>query len=420
MNISIDYNNSGLNQTDFEEISNLINKAHEKLLSKENYYTGWLDYPNTFDDSMLEEILSKARTCQSKCSAFVVVGIGGSYLGTKACYEMLKSTFKQRIQDTLPKIYFAGYSLSSMYHQDLIEEIKNEEICICVISKSGKTMEVDIAFSLLKELLIHKYENTYNEHIYVITENNDSPLNKELQENNYDYIYMPKEIGGRYSVLTAVGLFPLSVIGINIEDIIKGSQAAWRAFKDNSMENQCCQYAAARHLLYKQNKTMEIFAIFEPKLHFFCHWLIQLFGESEGKDQKGIFPTYQAYTTDLHAMGQFIQEGHPMFFETFLSITNKEQDLIVSDLAQDIAKNKSLNMINTLSLEGTMLAHTDAKVPNIRINIPELSPFYFGYLVYFFMKSCAISAYAFDVNPFNQPGVESYKKHIKNLLTTNE
>lgn len=383
-----------------------LNENQSRLESGKDEFTGWVKLPFEYDQEEINRIIKTAAKIQNQCDAFVVIGIGGSYLGARAAIEMLKSSNK-----CIPDIYFAGQNISGTYHKELLEEIKDKDICLCVISKSGTTTETSIAFALLKECLIQKYgEEEAKQRIYAITDRKKGVLREEVKKEGYISFVVPDDIGGRYSVLTAVGLLPIAVAGIDIEAMLKGAAAEARNKRNGFL------YAAIRNELFKRGKVIEIFEYYEPKLQYFGEWLKQLFGESEGKEGKGIFPATLQFSTDLHSMGQFLQEGNQIFFETVLNIIEPQKDLVVPEKVGGILAGKSMNQVNQAALKGVMAAHRSAGVPMIRIDIPSLTPYDFGQMVYFFERSCALSAYITGVNPFNQPGVENYKAEMRKML----
>lgn len=402
-----------------------LNIIQEKLWSGKEEFTGWVKLPIEIDREKINQIKETAKKIQNQCDAFVVIGIGGSYLGAKAAIQMLTNIFGtcEKDNEKLPKVYFAGQNLSGTYHRELLEELKEKEVCICVISKSGTTTEPCIAFTLLKTLLQDKYgiEEAKNR-IYVITDQFTGTLRKEVEREGYDSFIVPADVAGRYSVLSPVGLLPIAVAGLDIEEMLEG--AAFCAKKINSLESKsenkivesAWQYAVIRKTLFDRGKVIEVFEYYEPKLQYFSEWLKQLFGESEGKDGKGLFPVALQFTTDLHSMGQFLQEGNPIFFETVLNVLESEKDFIISEDAGKIFAGKSMNAVNQAAVSGVMAAHERAGVSILEINIPALTPYYFGQLVYFFETSCAMSGYLIGVNPFNQPGVEKYKEELNACL----
>lgn len=398
-----------------------LETAKRRLESDEEDYTGWVKLPMQFKDVELKRITETAKQIRQQCEAFVVIGIGGSYLGARAAIELLAPVGAEA--DTGPKIYFAGQNISGTYHAELIEEIRDKEVCLCVISKSGTTTEPSIAFALLKDLMVQKYgKEEASRRIYAITDEKKGILREETNREGYRSFVVPDDIGGRYSVLTPVGLLPIAVAGIDIlEMVIGASHEAGKALEPFApgwigSAYSPARLAAVRNELFRSGKLIEVFEYYEPKLQSFTEWLKQLFGESEGKEGKGIFPAALQFSTDLHSMGQFLQEGNQIFFETILNIVNPERDLVVPDSAGEILAGRSMNLVNQAAVDGVMAAHRAAGIPMIKIDIPELTPYTFGQMVYFFEMTCALSGYLSGVNPFNQPGVESYKAEMRKAL----
>ena len=409
-------NDAFIGKGEINQYNEKIKSAYERL--KTDDYTGWVDYPVNYDEKVIENIIETAKKIQDQCEVFIVIGIGGSYIGARACIEMLSHSF-YNILDTkerkMPQIFFAGHNISGTYHKELLDLVKDKDISICVISKSGTTTEPSMAFSIFKELLEKKYGNNASDRIYAITDKEKGILRKEADEKGYTSFIVPDDIGGRYSVLSPVGLLPIAVAGIDIEDMLEGARKAYHQYLNEDLSNPCCQYAIIRNILYKEGKIIEVFEAYEPKLQYFTEWLKQLFGESEGKEGKGIYPTSLQMSTDLHSMGQFLQEGNQCFFETVLNVVQPQNDLMISD-GDNKFKGRSMNEVNDKAVEGVRLAHVEDNIPNIRIDIPSLTPYYFGQLVYFFEKVCALSGYLMDVFPFDQPGVEKYKEKMRQLL----
>ncbi len=417
--LQVNIKNALVNQDELKGYEDRLKAANRRLHSGEDDYTGWVDYPIRYDQNELERILQTAEKIRNQCEVFIVIGIGGSYLGTKAAVEMLNHSFNNLSnlkEEKYPRIFFAGNNISGTYHNELIEKVKEKEISICVISKSGTTTESNIAFSLFKKLLQDKYGDKGSERIYVITDKEKGILREETNEKGYTDFIVPDDIGGRYSVLTPVGLLPIAVFGIDIIEMLKGAGDAYCEYNHSDLSNPCFQYAAVRNILYKRGKLIEVFEAYEPKLRYFAEWIKQLFGESEGKEGKGIFPVYLQFSTDLHSMGQLLQEGNQIFFETVLNVENPDRDIIIPEGSLEVFQGKSMNDINAKAMEGVLLAHLEDGIPNLRIDIPGLSSYYFGQMVYFFEKSCALSGYLLGVNPFDQPGVEKYKKSMRKLI----
>ncbi|MHC1720542.1 MAG: glucose-6-phosphate isomerase [Clostridiaceae bacterium] len=389
-------------------------------------YLGWLDLPRNYDREELARVKAAAEKIRKSCDAFIVVGIGGSYLGARAAIEMLSHNFYNDLKNDMrkgPRIFYAGNNMSSVYLKELWEIIKDMDVCVNVISKSGTTTEPAIAFRYIKELMENKYgKKEAAKRIYVTTDKAKGALKTEAEAEGYERFTIQDDIGGRYSVLTSVGLLPIAVAGINVDEILEGAFDACVDFEEADLwSNPAYQYAIARNILYKKGKVIEVLATFEPAMIHFGEWWKQLFAESEGKNGKGIFPTAFNYTADLHSLGQYVQEGRRTLFETFINVKNVEKDIIIKKNEDDLdglnyLDGKTVSFIAKHAFEGSVLAHIYGGVPVMVLNIPKLSPYYFGYLVYFFEISCALSAYLAGVNPFNQPGVEMYKKNMFKLL----
>ncbi|MCC5911181.1 MAG: glucose-6-phosphate isomerase [Clostridiaceae bacterium] len=406
-----------------------IHIAHKKLHEKNgagNDFLGWVDLPKNYDKEEFNRIKAAAKKIQDNSEVLIVVGIGGSYLGARAAIEMLSHSFYNLLPKEgrkTPEIYFAGHNMSAKYLKDLLDVVKDKDICINVISKSGTTTEPAVAFRVLKEFMENKYgREGMKDRIYATTDIEKGALKQLATEEGYETFVIPDDVGGRYSVLTAVGLLPIAVAGIDIDEMMEGAASAYEDLKQEKLEeNYCYQYAAMRNILYNKGKMVEILVNYEPNLHFMGEWFKQLFGESEGKDQKGIFPASVSFSTDLHSMGQYIQEGRRDIFETVLHVENIDAEVYIKQQQRDLdglnyLVGKTVDDVNKNIFEATLLAHNDGGVPNLIINIPEITPYYFGYLVYFFEKACGISGYLLGVNPFDQPGVEEYKKNMFALL----
>lgn len=414
-----------------------LEAAKRRLWSGKEPFTDWVGLPFEYDRKELQDILTAAEKIRKQCDVFIVIGIGGSYLGAKAAISALRtedgSNFGQESDSgrgLSPEIYFAGQNLSGTYHKELLKKIRGKELCLCVISKSGTTTESSVAFSILKDELYKKYgREAAAERIYAITDAKKGILREETNREGYTSFVVPDGIGGRYSVLTAVGLLPIAVAGIDVEAMLAGAANAASAATASKETKEGAAAAASREAkadagllaatrisLLNQGKSVEIFEYYEPKLQFFGEWLKQLFGESEGKDGKGIFPAALQFSTDLHSMGQFLQEGSQIFFETVLNVVNPPGDLTVPESAGELLAGRSMNDINQAAVEGVIAAHEATGVPIIKVDIPELSPHCFGQMVYFFETVCALSGYLNGVNPFDQPGVESYKSEMRKVL----
>lgn len=418
-----------INEHEVAYFESHVKSAHKMLHEKTgagNDYVGWVELPINYDREEFLRIKAAAEKIKSDSDVLVVIGIGGSYLGARAAIETLSHSFYNQLpkeKRKTPEIYFVGNNISSTYMSDLLELLEGKELSVNVISKSGTTTEPAIAFRIFKEYMENKYGKAgAAKRIYATTDKARGALKKLAVEEKYESFIIPDDVGGRYSVLTAVGLLPIAVSGADIDRMMQGAAEAYRLYNnDNLMENDCYRYAAVRNALYRKNKTTEIMVNYEPSLHFFTEWWKQLYGESEGKDQKGIFPAGVDFTTDLHSMGQYIQDGLRNIFETVLHVESPRKNMTVKEDKDNIdglnfLAGKDMDFVNKKAMEGTLLAHTDGGVPNLILNIPELNEYYFGSLVYFFEKACGISGYLLGVNPFDQPGVEAYKKNMFALL----
>jgi len=397
--INLDYSKifNFINHDELSQMKVLVDKVSTKLHNKSgagNDFLGWLDLPINYDKEEFSRIKKASEKIKSDSEVLIVIGIGGSYLGARAVIECLSHSFFNSLNKekrNAPEIYFAGQNISGKYLKDLIEIIGDRDFSVNVISKSGTTTEPAIAFRVFKELLENKYGEKAKDRIYVTTDKNK------------------------------VGLLPIAVAGINIDDLMNGAKTAREDYSKDFTDNDCYKYAAIRNILYKKNYNIEILANYEPRFHYISEWWKQLYGESEGKDKKGIFPASVDLTTDLHSMGQYIQDGRRNLFETILNVENSDKDIVIKKEVEDLdglnyLEGKGLSFVNNKAFEGTLLAHIDGGVPNLVINIPEVTAFNIGYLIYFFEKACAISGYLLEVNPFDQPGVESYKKNMFALL----
>ena len=405
--------NFSMSKTDITEITNYkakIKSIHDNLHSGKMENTGWVDYPMRISDALVDEMNSVARKIRKENTAFVIIGIGGSFLGARACTQMLMSRYHNETNKL--KIYFAGWNLSGTYHKELYDRIKKEDIAVCVVSKSGITTETSVVFNLFKKLLIEKYGEEFNQHVFVVTDKSTGALRAETTKNKYTSFVLENDIGGRYSVLTPAGLFPIAVAGIDIKRILDGAKQAYERYNNpNIVENPCYQYAAIRRILnQKHNRTVEIYEFFEPQLVYFAEWLKQLFGESEGKEYLGIYPSSLILTRDLHSMGQFLQEGSQIFFETVFKIKNPPFDI-------EMDGDMSFNEKNNAVMLAVSKAHYKNNTPIITFEMDALDEESFGYAVYFFEKACAASSMLLGVDPFNQPGVEVYKKNLADLVS---
>lgn len=428
-NIKLDLAYSNINQDDIMKYANKVTQIHEELHEKSkdnNEFLGWLDLPTEYDKKEVEKIKKYAKEIQKNSEILLVIGIGGSYLGARAVIEALTNTFYnvlQKEQRKTPQILYVGNNLNPNYLNDLIDLIGNRDLSINVISKSGTTTEPAIAFRIFRELLENKYGlSEARKRIYVTTDKEKGALKQIAEEEGYTTFVIPNNIGGRYSVLTAVGLLPIATAGINIDKLLDGAKTAQEKYLDKNVKyNDCYKYAVARNILYKDEKNIEILVSYEPKLHYIIEWWKQLYGESEGKNLKGIYPTGAEFTTDLHSLGQYIQEGRRNLFETVLNIKEADSDVFINQDEDNLDElnylvGKGLDYINKKAMEGTIEAHTEGGVPNIVLTMDKLNEYTIGHLIYFFELACAMSGKLLEVNPFDQPGVEKYKKNMFKLL----
>lgn len=427
--IKIDLENTGINQKNIMEYKEQIENIHKELHKRANDekdFVGWLELPTNYNKEEFKRIKKAAKKIKKESDILVIIGIGGSYLGARAVIESLTSSFNSMLtekQRKYPQILYVGNNLSSNYINELIEYIGDKDFSINVISKSGTTTEPAIAFRIFREMLENKYGiDEARSRIYVTTDKERGALKTLADNEGYEKFVIPDNVGGRYSVLTAVGLLPIATAGIDIDKLIQGAQNAQERYNDSNLKyNECYKYAVVRNILYKLYKNTEILVNYEPKMHYFTEWWKQLYGESEGKEQKGIFPAGVDFTTDLHSMGQYIQEGRRNLFETVISIENSLSDIVINKDEDNLdglnyLAGKTLDYVNKKAMEGTIKAHVSGDVPNIIINIEKLDEENIGELIYFFEKACAVSGLILGVNPFNQPGVEEYKKNMFKLL----
>lgn len=403
-----------------------VTKAHELLHTKTgegNEFLGWLTLPTNYDKDEFSRIKKAATKIQQTSDLLIVIGIGGSYLGARAAIEFVKSSNYNVLKKDTPDIYFAGNSISPTALNEIVSLCEGRDFCVNVISKSGTTTEPAIAFRVLKEMLVKKYgEEQAAQRIFVTTDKEKGTLKALSDSQGFETFVVPDDVGGRYSVLTAVGLLPIAVSGMDLDALMQGALDAQKSLMQTDvLQNDCYKYAAIRNILYRQGKTTEMMVSYEPSYAMMNEWFKQLFGESEGKDGKGIFPASAIFSTDLHSLGQYIQDGKRNLFETVVVFKKPKQEMIISfdDENTDglnFLAGKEMSFINQKAFEGTILAHSDGGVPNIVLEVEEMTEYELGYLIYFFEKACAISGYILGVNPFNQPGVESYKKNMFALL----
>ena len=415
-----------VNDSDVEAIAPEIYAANQLVRNKTGEgsdFLGWCDLPVNYDKEEFARIKAAAERIKKSCDVFIVIGIGGSYLGARAAIEFVKSPLYNELKKDTPSIYFAGNSISSSALADLLAICEGKDICVNVVSKSGTTTEPAVAFRIFRELLEKKYGKAgAKDRIFATTDKSKGTLKKFSDEMGYETFVVPDDVGGRFSVLTAVGLLPIAVAGIDIDAMMTGAAEARELYaKEDIATNACFRYAAIRNILYRRGKSTEIFVSYEPSTQLFLEWWKQLYGESEGKDHKGIFPSSAIFSTDLHSLGQFIQDGTPNHFETVLRITNSNDTIVIPHDDANVDKlnflsGRELDFVNRTAMLGTLFAHTDGGVPNVLVEVSDRSAYTFGHLVYYFELACAISGYVLGVNPFNQPGVENYKKNMFALL----
>ncbi len=420
---------SFVTENEVKYMGKIATDAKELLVSREgagNDFLGWIDLPVDYDKEEFARIKKAAEKIQSDSEVLLVVGIGGSYLGARAAIEFLRHSFYNVVSKEIrktPEIYFVGNSISSTYMKHLIDVIGDRDFSINMISKSGTTTEPAIAFRVFKEILEKKYgKEDAAKRIYATTDKARGALKNLATEEGYETFVVPDDVGGRFSVLTAVGLLPIAVSGADIDKLMEGAASGRKmALETPFEENDALKYAAVRNILHRKGKSIEVLANYEPSLHYVSEWWKQLYGESEGKDQKGIFPASVDLTTDLHSMGQFIQDGSRIMYETVLNVETSSEEIVLKEEPVDLdglnyLAGKTVDFVNKSAMNGTILAHTDGNVPNLVVNIPEQNEFYLGQLFYFFEFACGVSGYILGVNPFDQPGVESYKKNMFALL----
>ena len=429
--VTFDYSKAApfIGDNEVESMKKLALDAKEVLVSKTgagNDFLGWIDLPVDYDKEEFARIKQAAAKIQSDSEVLIVIGIGGSHLGARAAIEFLRHSFYNVVDKSIrktPEIYFVGNSISYTYIKHLIDVIGDRDFSINMISKSGTTTEPAIAFRVFKEMAEKKYgKDGAAKRIYATTDKARGSLKNLANEEGYESFVVPDDVGGRFSVLTAVGLLPIAVSGADIDKLMEGAAEGRKmALEAPFEENDAVKYAALRNILLRKGKAIEILANYEPSVHYVSEWWKQLYGESEGKDQKGIFPASVDLTTDLHSMGQFIQDGSRNMFETVINIETSREEIIIGEEPVDLdglnyLAGKNVDFVNKSAMNGTILAHTDGQVPNFMINVPEVNEFYLGQLFYFFEFACGVSGYLLGVNPFNQPGVESYKKNMFALL----
>ena len=429
--LSFDYSNvkKFIADHELDYLQFLVSAADKALregTAQGNDFTGWINLPRDYDKTEFSRLKQAAEKIRSDSEVLVVIGIGGSYLGARAAIDFLNHTFynlQKPSERKTPQIFFAGNSLSSTYLSELIDLIGDRDFSVNVISKSGTTTEPSIAFRIFKKLLIKKYgAEAAKKRIYATTDRQRGALKHEADVEGYESFVIPDDVGGRFTVLTPVGLLPIAVSGADVDALLAGAEAAREAYSsDDLKENEAYQYAALRNILYRKGKDIEILVNYEPKLRYFSEWWKQLFGESEGKDQKGIYPSSANFSTDLHSLGQTIQQGKRNLFETVIKVESPNQNIQIPEEAEDLdglgyLQGKDVDFVNTKAFQGTLLAHTDGDVPNFVVRIPKTDAYTLGYLIYFFEAAVGVSGYLNGINPFNQPGVEEYKKNMFALL----
>lgn len=427
MTISFDYSNalSFMQQHEVDYLNESVKVAHQMLHEKKgpgSDFLGWVDLPNNYDKEEFARIKKAAERIRNSSDALVVIGIGGSYLGARAAIEALSHTFHNQMSDAT-QVYFAGQNISSTYVTHLLELLEGKDISVNVISKSGTTTEPAIAFRIFRDYLEKKYgKEEAKKRIYATTDKANGALKQLADAEGYETFVIPDDVGGRYSILTAVGLLPIATAGLNIDQMMEGAKVAAKKYNNPELStNESYQYAAVRNALYRKGKTIELLVNYEPSLHYVSEWWKQLNGESEGKDQKGLFPASVDFSTDLHSMGQYVQEGRRDLIETVLQIKKAQIELTIQEDPDNIdglnfLAGKTMDEVNKNAFQGTVLAHVDGGVPNLVVELDELNEFTFGEMVYFFEKATAISGHLLGVNPFDQPGVEAYKKNMFALL----
>ena len=427
MTISFDYSNAlaFMKKSEVDNLSEFVKVAHKMLHEKTgpgSDYLGWVDLPLNYDKSEFERIKQAAERIKKHSDAMVVIGIGGSYLGARSAIESLSHSFHNQMNNKT-HVYFAGQNISSTYISHLFELLEGKDISVNVISKSGTTTEPALAFRIFRDYMEKKYgKEEARKRIFATTDQKKGALKKLADEEGYETFVIPDDVGGRYSVLTAVGLLPIAVAGLDIDHMMEGAAAAARKYNNpDLLTNESYQYAAVRNVLYNKGKAIEVLVNYEPSLHYVSEWWKQLFGESEGKDQKGLFPASVDFSTDLHSMGQYVQEGRRNLLETVLQIKKPRIEVTIQEDPENIdglnfLAGKTMDEVNKSAFQGTLMAHIDGEVPNLVIELDEMNEYTYGEMVYFFEKACGISGHLLGVNPFDQPGVEAYKKNMFALL----
>ncbi len=426
LNLNDKYLKTFIGEEEYANIQPMVKTAQSMIADKSGAgsdFLGWVDLPENYDKAEFAAIKESAKKIQESCDILVVIGIGGSYLGARAAIEFLRSPLYNNIDKKTPDIYFSGCNISAESLNEILSICEGKDICINVISKSGTTTEPAVAFRVFRNLLEAKYgKDGARERIFVTTDRAKGTLKSFSDEAGYKTFVVPDDVGGRFSVLTAVGLLPIAVAGIDIDALMQGANDARKELTDPDIsKNDCFKYAAIRNILYRKGKTTEIMVGYEPYLQMLQEWWKQLYGESEGKDNRGLFPASVIFSTDLHSLGQYVQEGRRDIFETVLSVVKPSSEFIIPNDPNNIdglnfLSGKDLNFVNKTAMQGTLFAHIDGGVPNILLEVEDRSEHSLGYLIYFFELACAVSGYLLGVNPFNQPGVEAYKKNMFALL----
>ena len=426
LKLNLNYVGKYADKEKFDSMRSEVSAAHKMLTEGTGLgsdFLGWLDLPVNYDKDEFRRIKESAEKIKKDSEVLVVLGIGGSYLGARAVIEFIKSNYYNLLKKDTPDIYFGGNTISSSAVAELMQLIDGRDFSINVISKSGTTTEPAIAFRIFKEILEKKYgKEEAAKRIYVTTDRQKGALKALADAEGYETFVVPDDVGGRYSVLTAVGLLPIAVAGIDIDALMQGAADAREAYASDDLDNNdCYRYAAVRNMLYRDGKAIEMLAAYEPSMTLWCEWFKQLFGESEGKDGKGLFPASAIFSTDLHSLGQYIQQGERCLFETVLWVKEPKTDVEIgfeeaNGDGLNFVAGKTVHYVNRKAFEGTVLAHTDGDVPNIILELDKQDEYNLGYMIYFFEKACGLSGYLLGVNPFDQPGVESYKKNMFALL----
>ena len=420
------YLNSFVAEHELTGIAPAVKAAHDQLVNRNGLgsdFLGWIDLPVDYDKEEFARIKQAAAKIKKDSDVLIVIGIGGSYLGARAVIEAIKSSLYNSLKKDTPDIYFIGNSISPTYLSEVVSLVEGKDFSVNIISKSGTTTEPALAFRVFRDLLVEKYgEDGAKGRIYATTDKAKGTLKELSDKKGYETFVVPDDVGGRFSVLTAVGLLPIACAGCDIDALMKGAADARAAYADCDLQkNDCYKYAALRNILYRKGKSVEMLIAYEPSFAMMNEWYKQLLGESEGKDNKGIYPSSAVFSTDLHSLGQFIQDGSRVMFETVMQFAKPQKEFFLKDDPTNVdglnfLSNQNMSVVNRKAYEGTVIAHTEGGVPNIVLEAPELNEYELGYIIYFFEKACAISGYLLGVNPFNQPGVESYKKNMFALL----